>query len=189
VDIVTVGEAFEDLIFAGLPRLPRPGEEIRVPIFHATIGGGAVITAIAAARLGLTVGVMTAIDARGVTTLRAESIKVINVRKAVERTAVSVALSTARNRSFVTFEGANRVLEPRLRRQLRGLAGRPRHIHFALGPSNCRAWVQIVNRMHAHGVTTSWDFGWNERLVADRDFATLSRAVDWVVVNEQEARL
>ena len=53
VDIVTVGEAFEDLIFAGLPRLPRPGEEIRVPIFHATIGGGAVITAIAAARLGL----------------------------------------------------------------------------------------------------------------------------------------
>jgi sugar/nucleoside kinase (ribokinase family) len=189
VDIVTVGEAFEDLIFAGLRRLPRPGEEIRVPTFHATIGGGAVITAIAAARLGLTVGVLTAIDGRGATTLRSERIKLINVRKPAERTAVSVALSTARDRSFVTFEGANRVLEPRLRRQLRGVVGRPRHIHFALGPSNCRAWVGIVNDLRAKGVTTSWDFGWNERLAADRGFATLGRALDWVFVNEQEARL
>jgi sugar/nucleoside kinase (ribokinase family) len=38
-------------------------------------------------------------------------------------------------------------------------------------------------------VTTSWDFGWNERLAADRGFATLGRALDWVFVNEQEARL
>ncbi len=189
VDIVTVGEAFEDLIFAGLPRLPRPGEEIRVPVFHATIGGGAVITAIAAARLGLAVGVMTAIAAPGATILRSERIRLINVRKAAERTAVSVALSTAHNRSFVTFEGANRLLEPRLRRELRAVAGRPRHIHFALGPSNCRAWLPVVNRLRANGVTTSWDFGWNERLVADRGFATLSRAVDWIFVNEQEARL
>ena len=186
---MTVGEGFEDLIFAGLPRLPRLGEELRVPIFHATIGGGAVITAMAAARLGLSIGVMTAIGAHAATTLRTERIKVINLRKAEERTAVSVALSTARNRSFVTFEGANRVLEPRLRRQFSGLAARPRHIHFAFGPSNCGAWVKIVNRLRAKGVTTSWDFGWNERLVEDRGFAALGRAVDWLFVNEQEARL
>jgi ribokinase len=189
VDIVTVGEGFDDLIFAGLPRLPRLGEELRVSIFHATIGGGAVITAIAAARLGLKVGVMTAVAANAVTTLGAERIKVMNLRKADERTAVSVALSTARNRSFVTCDGANSLLEPRLRQRFRGLTLRPRHVHFALGPIDCGAWVPIVNRLRTKGMTTSWDFGWNQRLVGDPKFDALSRAVDWLFVNEQEARL
>jgi sugar/nucleoside kinase (ribokinase family) len=39
------GEAFEDLIFVNLDRLPELGEEIKTDQFTATIGGGAVITA------------------------------------------------------------------------------------------------------------------------------------------------
>ena len=144
VEIVTVGDGFEDLIFGGLPRLPRPGEEIRVPIFHATIGGGAVITAIAAARLGLKIGVMTAVGANAATTLGSEHINVINLRKAEERPAVTVALSTARNRSFVTFEGANAVLEPRLRRRLRALV---------LRRATCT--LRSVRQIAAHGCRSS----------------------------------
>lgn len=52
-DLVVVGESFEDLVFFGLPRLPRPGEEIKTASFYQTVGGGAVITAVGAARLGL----------------------------------------------------------------------------------------------------------------------------------------
>ena len=40
VDLVTAGEAFEDLIFSGLSRLPRAGEEIRTSRFARTVGGG-----------------------------------------------------------------------------------------------------------------------------------------------------
>jgi sugar/nucleoside kinase (ribokinase family) len=44
VKLICAGEAFEDLIFVGLSRLPELGEEIKTDRFESTIGGGAVIT-------------------------------------------------------------------------------------------------------------------------------------------------
>jgi sugar/nucleoside kinase (ribokinase family) len=187
VDLLTVGEAFEDLIFAGLPRVPRPGEELRVPIFARSIGGGAVITACAAARLGLRVGTLTAMGAGAAAELRRERVSVISLQRAGERGAISVALSMPHERSFVTYDGVNTLLEPRLLRKLRRLP-RARHVHFALSPRTCRAWLPIVHRVRQHGATTSWDFGWNERLLKDRSFQTLLKAVDWLFLNDQEAR-
>ncbi len=139
VELLTVGEAFDDLIFAGLPRLPRPGEELRVPTFGRTSGGGAIITAVAAARLGVR-------------------------------------------------EGVNLQLETRLLAKLRR-SPTARHVHFALSPASCRAWLGVVERMRDRGTTTSWDFGWNERLLEDRAFSALASAVDWLFVNESEAKL
>ena len=61
-ELVTAGEAFEDLIFVGLPRLPRPGEEIKTSTFMATVGGGAIITAVAAGVFDINVlGDMTSV--------------------------------------------------------------------------------------------------------------------------------
>ena len=51
--LLCAGEAFEDLIFVGLDRLPELGEEVKTDRFTSTIGGGAVITAVKAARLGM----------------------------------------------------------------------------------------------------------------------------------------
>ena len=61
-DLLTVGEAFEDLIFLDLDRLPRPGEEVKTSRFVATVGGGAVITAVAAARLGVSVRILSGLS-------------------------------------------------------------------------------------------------------------------------------
>lgn len=44
--LLCAGESFDDLVFSGLERLPRPGEEVRTDRFTSTIGGGAVITAV-----------------------------------------------------------------------------------------------------------------------------------------------
>ena len=38
-------------------------------------------------------------------------------------------------------------------------------------------------------MTTSWDFGWNEPLTNDRGLTDLIDALDFVFVNEHEARL
>ena len=65
IDLLTVGEAFEDLIFLGLERLPRVGEEVKTSAFVQTVGGGAVITGIAAARLGLPTGLVSALGEAG----------------------------------------------------------------------------------------------------------------------------
>ena len=63
LELLTVGEAFQDLIFVGLPHMPRSGEEVRTARFVSAIGGGAVITAAAGARLGLRTALISALPA------------------------------------------------------------------------------------------------------------------------------
>jgi sugar/nucleoside kinase (ribokinase family) len=185
--LLCAGEAFEDLIFAGLDRLPNPGEELRTSRFTATIGGGAVITAVAAARLGMKVTVMSGLAPAAEARLKQEGVKTVNLRKADEPHAISAALSTTGQRTFVTFDGVNTNLEPRLANAL--VTARATHAHLAFYPRNCAAWATRVQTLRDRGITTSWDFGWNDRLAEDRALPALIDAVDVVFVNEQEAPL
>lgn len=187
MDLLTVGESFDDVIFAGLPRLPRLGEELRVESLSTHAGGGAIITAVAAARLGLRVGVMSGISAANEERLRHEGVSLTNLRHPDEGGAVSVALSTKRDRSFVTFDGVNRVLEPRLIAQLGKSLVPARHVHFAIVPRRCAAWLPAVRALRENGVSTSWDFGWSGTLRQDAAFPKILAAVDWIFVNEREA--
>jgi sugar/nucleoside kinase (ribokinase family) len=186
-ELLTVGEAFEDLIFLDLSRIPRPGEEVKTSRFVATVGGGAVITAVAAARLGIRCRVVSGVGAAARARLMAEGVTVADLRRAGEPHAITAALSTATNRSFVTFNGINDVLETRLPAAL--ARERARHVHFAFHPRSCGRWQRIVHGLRETGVTTSWDFGWNEGLLDDRRFPQLIRALDYVFLNEQEAVL
>jgi len=184
-DLVVVGESFEDLVFFGLPRLPKLGEELKTASFYQTVGGGAIITAVGAARLGLRTSVLSGLSPGAVRVLKAEGIGVRNLRRPAEPPALSVALSTKRNRSFVTFNGVNTALEPRLAVAAPRVAAR--HVHFAFFPAACRTWLAVVDGLRGRGITTSWDFGWNERLLRDARFTALLAALDYVFVNEQEA--
>lgn len=188
-DLVTVGEAFEDLVFVGLPRVPRPGEELKTESFLATSGGGAVITAVAAARLGLRTAVLSALPPATSVLLRKEKVLPLDLRRPGEPHALSVAISTPRDRSFVTFEGINPRLEGRLLRSLRLLERqvRFRHVHFALYPRPCRRWLPVLRRLGRSGHSTSWDFGWNPALAKDPDFLELVSHLDVVSLNEVEA--
>src|SRR5262245_57233984 len=80
-DLVTAGEAFDDFIFYGLDRLPANGEELKTQAFSRSPGGGAIITAIAAARLGLRAAVVSAVSNDGAGMLRAERVSVRNLRR------------------------------------------------------------------------------------------------------------
>jgi sugar/nucleoside kinase (ribokinase family) len=187
VDLLAVGEAFEDLIFVDLPRLPRPGEEVKTSTFVRTVGGGAVITAVAAARLGLRVRVMSGLSPLAEDVLRKERVTTCNLRRTDESPAISAALSTPTNRSFVTFNGVNDVLEPRLLSAISRVTAR--HVHLALFPHDCARWLKVVRKLRSEGITTSWDFGWNEGLRKDRGFPSLGAAVDFLMLNEQETVL
>jgi sugar/nucleoside kinase (ribokinase family) len=186
-DLLTVGESFQDLIFVGLPHMPRSGEELRTSAFVATIGGGALITATAASRLGVQTTVISALSAEATRSLRADKVRVVNVKRPSEPHAVTVSLSTSRDRSFVTFEGVNAKLESRLPA---AIARQPaRHVHLAFAPRHCARWTRIVERLRAAGVTTSWDFGWNPMLRDAEGFRSLLAAADFIFVNEAEAAL
>lgn len=187
VDLLTAGEAFEDLIFLDLPRLPAPGEEIKTSRFVRTVGGGALITAVAAARAGVRAAVVSALSPAAVALLEREHIVATDLRRPDELPAISAALSTKSNRSFVTFNGVNDRLEPRLLAPVRSAAAR--HVHLAFFPARCARWVSVVEALRRTGIATSWDFGWNEKLLDDPAFWRLLGALDYVFVNEQEAML
>jgi sugar/nucleoside kinase (ribokinase family) len=187
LDLVTAGDGFDDFIFHGLLRLPIAGEEIKTAQFSRTPGGGAVITAIAASRLGLRCAVISAVSPEVVRALRRERVAVTNLKRPGEDAAISVAMSTAHDRAFVTFNGVNDRLPDRLSAAIRPV--RARHVHLAFQPKACRSWIGIVERLRSTGTTTSWDFGWNPALPRDRDFRTLATAVDYLFVNRDEAML
>ena len=119
--------------------------------------------------------------------LRAEGIQIRNLRREGEAHAISAALSTRRDRSFVTFNGVNDRLEPRLATAVG--KERARHMHFAFYPRDCRRWERAVVAARRRGISTSWDFGWNEGLLKDEGFARLTAALDYVFLNELEAPL
>jgi sugar/nucleoside kinase (ribokinase family) len=112
---------------------------------------------------------------------------VVNLRRAGEPVAVSAALSTGAERTFVTYAGANDRLEDRIAAALPRL--RARHVHLAFRPRRPGRWARLVASLRARRVTTSWDFGWHEDLPRAPGFAALLRAVDYVSVNERETLL
>ncbi|HEX6164493.1 MAG TPA: carbohydrate kinase family protein, partial [Vicinamibacterales bacterium] len=191
VTLLCAGEAFEDLIFVGLERLPELGEEVKTDRFHATVGGGAVITAVQAARLGIRTHLVSALSDNACARLKKERVKVTNVRKKHEPHAITAALSTADDRAFVTYNGANAKLEDRL---MKVFSRKPKaegreHVHFCFYPHDCRYWTKRIERLRANDTTVSWDFGWNEPLSNDRGLIDLIDALDFVFINDAEARL
>ncbi len=186
-ELVTAGEAFEDLIFYDLPRLPRPGEELKTSRFARAPGGGAIITAVTAARLGVRTGVLSAVSETTGARLRSERVALRNLRRRDEPPAITAALSTGRERTFVTFNGVNDRLEPRLLREVRRLSAP--HVHCAFFPANCGRWAAAVRDLRRRGRTVSWDFGWNPSLQDDGRFPDLLAALDLVFLNEAEAKL
>ncbi len=185
--LLCAGEAFEDLVFFALDRLPDLGEEVKTDHFTATVGGGAVITAVHAARLGMRSGIMSALGNAAADRLKRERVTVTNLRKPKEPHAITAALSTDEDRAFVTFNGVNAKLEARLAAALPKAAAD--HIHLCFYPHDCAQWTHVVTRLRKRGITTSWDFGWNELLTGDRGLTDLIDALDFVFVNELEARL
>jgi ribokinase len=184
-DLVTAGEAFDDLVFYGLDRLPANGEELKTQAFSRSPGGGAIITAVAAARLGLRAAVLSAVSDDGVRMLRADGVAVRNLRRRGEPAAITVALSTRRDRRFVTFNGVNDSLPARIRRLLPRV--RARHVHLAFYPRRCRPWLAVIDQLRRRRITSSWDFGWNPRLIHDPQFCTLAESVDCLFLNRDEA--
>lgn len=186
--LLSVGEAFDDLVFVGLERIPRGGEEVRTDAFLATIGGGAVITAVAASRLGLRVELVSGLSDQAARRLGSERrLTVTNVRRRGEPHAVTAALSIGGERAFVTFDGMNRRLEQRVARAISTSSAS--HVHLALYPRHTAAWIRRLRALQRRGLTCSWDFGWNDALARDRMLPALIDALDVVFVNEREARL
>jgi sugar/nucleoside kinase (ribokinase family) len=187
MDLACVGESFEDLIFAGLTRLPRLGEELRTTSFLRTWGGGATITAVAASRLGVATGILSGLSDGAVARLKAEGVRITNLRRRGEPHAITAALSTPNDRAFATFDGVNAELGPRFVAALERT--KARIVHCALCPRDIAPLITALHSLRVRGVRVSLDFGYDLQLARDPLLPKLIAEADFLLINEDEARL
>lgn len=192
--LVCAGEFFTDLIFSDLEELPILGQEVKTDDFTISIGGGAAITATAAALLGrptelVTVWGSSALDGEARNRLADSGVSCSGAQLREDLVSgVTVAVSTREDRYFLTYPGASRAVEQHLlkERTLERM-GRSGHIHFALTPSSWSPFRGAVRRLRAGGSTVSWDLGWDPAAGGSRAFRDLCRELDLVFLNEVEA--
>jgi len=180
LDVLAAGEIYVDLIMSGSGPLPRPGEEWIAQEFTREPGGGAVITALALARLGERVGIAGAVGADDSDWLRTQLARAgIDVSGVLSldgaRTGTTVAISNGSDRSFFTHVGANREAKA----AIAASTAASRHLHWA-APAD----VALLEIFRAQGMSISLDVGYPH---ADARCLAALPLVDIFLPNELEA--
>ena len=193
--LVCAGEFYTDLIFFGLDRAPRLGEEFKTDNLVVSPGGGAGITAAAASLLGRPTSLATVFGRCLIHPDPKEHLQAAGVATRLSRTVdegfsgLTVAISTREDRYFVTHPGVNtRVEEYLLRPDTVHRLTTADHVHFALTPSRWQAFCAAVDDLARAGTTVSWDLGWDPATGESGGFRHLCHTLDVLFLNEMEAR-
>jgi len=194
-DVLVVGDLNIDLILSGLPRLPGFGEEVLASGLVQRLGGSAANFAVCCARLGMSVAFVANVgdDEFGYFLrhkLEEWGVATDYVRSHPElTTGITVSLSGAHDRAFVTYVGTIDSLEgsdipP-------DLPGRSRHMHIAsyfLQTKLRPDLPELVARVHEAGATVSLDTGFDPAERWDSGLLSLLPEVDVFLPNEVEAQ-
>lgn len=192
-DVVVVGEIFADHVFSGFQRWPAPGEEVHTDYYVRELGGGAVNTACALARLHHRVRLIGLIGEADrtwfETRLKGFGLSADGLRCSPLDTGVTVSVSTAEDRSFYTYPGANRRLTELLDdAAIRAELIAARHVHFAM-PLVADLAKRLFPILRKAGCTTSLDVGFSPDWLSDPANQWTCRAVDYFFPNQKEAQL
>jgi sugar/nucleoside kinase (ribokinase family) len=197
VDLVVIGDCNPDVLVLGADVTPAFGQQEKlVQSMSLVIGGSASITAVAAARLGLSVALVAAVGADPAGELMLDQLarEGVDVAAVVVRgeapTGMTVALSQGRDRAILTALGAMASLAaadiPA------ALLARARHVHassyFLLEESLGPGLADVLSAARKAGATTSLDTNWDPsgRWGDDRLSAAMAQT-DVLLPNEAEA--
>jgi sugar/nucleoside kinase (ribokinase family) len=190
--VLVVGDLFLELVMSGFESWPHPGEESFAGKFHKEVGGGAAITVCGLSKLGLQTSILGVVGKEDgqwmLDQLRARRVDTSRIRVTpAEPTAFTVSVSTVLDRTFLTYNGANREL-PILLSDLIGVAAdcQVRHIHLAhaMDLANVQASFQAIKD---RGWSLSVDVGWHPGWYADARAVSALKLVDVFFPNEREA--
>ncbi|HEX6026191.1 MAG TPA: PfkB family carbohydrate kinase [Solirubrobacter sp.] len=173
IDVACAEPAFLDLTLTGLDKIPAPGEERMAKDFLRSPGGGA-ITAVGAARLGLSASLVSPLGEDAVGILLRTLLADDGVRwdgRLVARTPVTVIMPTNGDRAMATFDPGEGVTAEEL------AAVEPRAVvlsipRLPLAPAGARVYVSVGDV--------------DARALAGRELGDLS-GVRAMLVNEREA--
>jgi sugar/nucleoside kinase (ribokinase family) len=195
LDVLVAGDLFVDLVMGGFASWPPgPGQEVFAERFYKEAGGGACITACGLAKLGVKTGVLGVVgevDGQWVLDrLRSNRVNTSLIEQsAQEPTAVTVSVSSAIERTFLTYMGANRELPAMLQRcASRGEFAKARHVHLASAPEPAEA-ANLFLTIAEQGCSLSVDVGWHPEWLSDARSREALHNVDIFLPNEREAAL
>ncbi|MEA2478667.1 MAG: hypothetical protein QOJ07_589, partial [Thermoleophilaceae bacterium] len=176
VDLACAESAFLDLTMVGLDKIPGPGEERLATDFLRSPGGGA-ITAVGAARLGLSSALASPLGDDAVGILLRSLLADDGVRwtgRLVERSPVTVIMPSHGDRAMATFDPGEGVTAAEL------AAIEPRSVilsipRLPLAPAGARVYVSIGDV--------------DARALAGGELPPELSTARALLVNEREARL
>jgi sugar/nucleoside kinase (ribokinase family) len=197
LDLVVVGDCNPDVLVLGDDVTPSFGQQEKlVESISMVVGGSAAITAVAAARLGLSVELVAAVGADpagdfmlGQSSREGVGTAAVAIRDGVP-TGMTVALSRGADRAILTAPGA--VASLTTQDIPTPLLTRARHVHvssyFLLERSLGAGLAAILAAARAAGATTSLDTNWDPagKWGDDHLFASLAQT-DVLLPNETEA--
>jgi len=197
VDLVVVGDCNPDVLVLGDDVTPAFGQQEKlVDGIWMVVGGSAAITAVAAARLGLSVALVAAVGADpagdfmlGQLAREGVSTAAVAVRDGAP-TGMTVALSHGADRAILTAPGA--VASLTAQDVPAALLARARHVHvssyFLLERSLGPGLAAVLAAARAAGATTSLDTNWDPagKWGDDHLHAALAQT-DVLLPNETEA--
>jgi sugar/nucleoside kinase (ribokinase family) len=197
IDLVVVGDCNPDVMVLGGDVTPAFGQQEKlVEGISMVVGGSAAITAVAAARLGLSVELVAAVgaDPAGefmLSQLAQEGVGngAVAVRDSVP-TGMTVALSRGADRAILTALGA--VASLTTQDVPATLLARARHVHvssyFLLERSLGPGLAAMLASARAAGATTSLDTNWDPAEEwGDGQLRASLAQTDVLLPNEQEA--
>jgi sugar/nucleoside kinase (ribokinase family) len=182
IDVACAEPAFLDLTLTGLEAIPRPGEERLATDFLRSAGGGA-ITAIGAARLGLTTSLVSPLGDDPPGMMLRKMLAEDDVRwdgRLVERTPVTVIMPTNGDRAMATFDPGEAVTAEEL------AAVAPRAVvasipRISIAPAGARVYASVGDvdaRALAGGDLPAELGGARALLVNEREALMITAAAD-----------
>lgn len=193
--LVVFGEFFFDLVFYGLPTVPRMGREVKTTSFERFPGGGLATTALVAAGLGT--------PTKAITRVGRDALRSPEWQKLVESgistegcefdphlpTAMTVCAAYQGDRMMITYDRINAKLErllarPSVQKQLRS----GWHLHLACALRPPRLWMAAIRKLRQRGLTISGDLGWNPEVLESPRLPSLLKEFEFAFPNESEAK-
>ncbi|MFN3144343.1 MAG: carbohydrate kinase family protein [Paracoccaceae bacterium] len=187
--VLSVGRAYCDLIFTGLPRLPSMGTEVFAGGLGVHTGGGAPITAAHLALLGRPSALAAVLPVEPFATLVQRDLSAVGVDLRLSRAAppgsdlqATVAMTDAGDRAFLTRRTGPAAPLPSPQDLLRMDIG-----HMHVGELTTLVELpELVEIVAAAGVSLSLDCSWDDEIDA-KAAAPLIAAVDVFLPNAAEA--
>ncbi|GIP33596.1 carbohydrate kinase family protein [Paenibacillus sp. J2TS4] len=194
MSVYILGELNVDMIVGGEDVIPEWNREKVVDRFQVVLGSSSAITACALAGLGQDVQFVSVVgdDEFGhfcVNRLKEKGVDTTHVQMSRDvQTGVTLSFSTSKDRGLVTYMGSIAALTPADIPE--ELYSRAEHVHFGsyfLQDGMRDHWPQLFERIRNHGISTSFDTGWDVRNNWQRDgIVELLAHTDLFIPSEEE---